>query len=316
MTFNFTIQRKLISFSLIALVFTSVVGGSGYWLATKLGSAKDEIMRNSSDIKLQLQADQARGLLYADVLSAILAGIKKDQQQISDLKQDAEERGTTFLDSVNSLEASQVNDDIKQEMAKSRPYLEVYLQSAKTIIGLASTDIDAALVQFSEFSTAFKSLGLRSRKLSNMIENSSNQTQSSSSTDLARRVMLIVTLSAWIILFALAFFVGRSIIRPLNKAIYIARHVADGDLTSSIEVKTKDETGLLLQALKDMNESLGSIVVEVRNTTDSIGTAAKEVAAGNSDLSQRTEEQASSLEETASSMEELTSTVKQNAENA
>jgi methyl-accepting chemotaxis protein len=125
-----------------------------------------------------------------------------------------------------------------------------------------------------------------------------------------------VTLSAWIILFALAFFVGRSIIRPLNKAIYIARHVADGDLTSSIEVKTKDETGLLLQALKDMNESLGSIVVEVRNTTDSIGTAAREVAAGNSDLSQRTEEQASSLEETASSMEELTSTVKQNAENA
>ena len=94
MAFNFTIQRKLIGFSLIALVFTSVVGGSGYWLATKLGSAKDEIMRNSSDIKLQLQADQARGLLYADVLSAILAGIKKDQQQISALKQDAEERGT------------------------------------------------------------------------------------------------------------------------------------------------------------------------------------------------------------------------------
>jgi methyl-accepting chemotaxis protein len=316
MTFNFTIQRKLIGFSLIALVFTSVVGGSGYWLATKLGSAKDEIMRNSSDIKLQLQADQARGLLYADALSAILAGIKKDQQQISDLKQDAEERGTTFLDSVNSLEASQVNDDIKQEMAKSRPYLVVYLQSAKTIIDLASTDTDAALAQFSEFSTAFKSLGLRSRKLSNMIEDNSKLTQSSASTDLARHVMLIVTFSAWIILLALAIFVSRSIIRPLNNAIEIARHVADGDLTSDIEVKTKDETGLLLQALKDMNESLGSIVVEVRNTTDSIGTAAMEVAAGNSDLSQRTEEQASSLEETASSMEELTSTVKQNAENA
>ncbi len=316
MTFNFTIQRKLISFSLIALVFTSVVGGSGYWVATKLGSAKDEIMLNSSVIKLQLQVDQARSLLYSDVLSAILAGIKKDQQQISALKQDAEERSTTFSDSVNSLEATQVNDEIKQEMAKTRPYMDVYLKSTKTIIDLASTDIDAALAQLPEFSTAFKSLGLRGRKLSNLIENSSTETQSSASTDLARHIVLYVTLSAWIILLALAIFVSRSIIRPLNKAIYIARQVADGDLTSDIEVKTKDETGQLLQALKDMNESLDNIVGEVRSTTEAISNAAQQVAAGNSDLSQRTEEQASSLEETASSMEELNSTVKQNAENA
>jgi methyl-accepting chemotaxis protein len=128
--------------------------------------------------------------------------------------------------------------------------------------------------------------------------------------------MLIVTLSAWIILFALALFVGRSIIQPLKNAIYIARQVADGDLTSDIEVKTKDETGQLMQALHDMNASLGGIVGEVRDTTDMITTASREIAAGNSELSQRTEQQASSLEETASSMEELTSTVKQNAENA
>jgi methyl-accepting chemotaxis protein len=316
MTFNFTIQRKLIVFSLIALIFTSVVGGAGYWAATNLGSAKDEIMRNASAIKLQLQADQARGNLYADVLSAILAGTKKDQQQIADLKKDAEDHSNAFLEAVNSLEASQVNDNIKQETAKTRPYMEVYLASVNTFMGLASTDIDAALTRFPEFTTAFRSLGVEMGLLGNLIDNSSNQTQSNASTDLARSVMLIVTLSAWIILLALAFFVGRSIIRPLNNAIKIARHVADGDLTSNIEVESKDETGQLLQALKDMNESLNGIVGEVRNTTDSISTAAKEIAAGNSDLSQRTEEQASSLEETASSMEELTSTVKQNAENA
>jgi methyl-accepting chemotaxis protein len=194
--------------------------------------------------------------------------------------------------------------------------MEVYLASVNTFMGLASTDIDAALTRFPEFTTAFRSLGVEMGLLGNLIDNSSNQTQSNASTDLARSVMLIVTLSAWIILLALAFFVGRSIIRPLNNAIKIARHVADGDLTSNIEVESKDETGQLLQALKDMNESLNGIVGEVRNTTDSISTAAKEIAAGNSDLSQRTEEQASSLEETASSMEELTSTVKQNAENA
>ena len=65
-----------------------------------------------------------------------------------------------------------------------------------------------------------------------------------------------------------------------------------------------------------MNSSLISIVSEVRKGTDSIGTASAEIAAGNLDLSERTERQAGSLEETASSMEELTSTVKQNANNA
>ncbi len=107
-----------------------------------------------------------------------------------------------------------------------------------------------------------------------------------------------------------------SITRPLKDAVEVANLVSTGDLSHQIEVKTMDETGLLMQALKDMNASLASIVGEVRNSTDSISTAANEIASGNADLSSRTEQQASSLEETASSMEELTSTVKQNAENA
>jgi len=57
-------------------------------------------------------------------------------------------------------------------------------------------------------------------------------------------------------------------------------------------------------------------VMNVRSNCDAINTGAREIAAGNIDLSSRTEEQSASLEETAASMEELTSTVKQNADNA
>jgi len=109
----------------------------------------------------------------------------------------------------------------------------------------------------------------------------------------------------------------KSIVDPLNEAIEIAHKVASGDLTSNITVgSTKSSTGRLLQALKEMNDSLIDLVGKVRSSTDQITTASGEIASGNSDLSQRTEEQASSLEETASSMEELTSTVRQNADNA
>ena len=114
----------------------------------------------------------------------------------------------------------------------------------------------------------------------------------------------------------LALWVARSVARPLVEAVGVARQVAAGDLTAHIVVQSQDETGQLMQALKDMNASLQNLVGQVRSGTDTIATASSQIAAGNQDLSSRTEEQASSLEETASSMEELTSTVKQNADNA
>ncbi|MBC7858784.1 MAG: cache domain-containing protein [Burkholderiaceae bacterium] len=110
--------------------------------------------------------------------------------------------------------------------------------------------------------------------------------------------------------------IARSISRPLIEAVKLAQTVAAGDLTTSIDAHGDDETGQLMRALNDMNHSLGAIVGRVHSGTDTIATASRQIAAGNLDLSSRTEQQASALEQTASAMEELTSTVQQNAENA
>ena len=94
-------------------------------------------------------------------------------------------------------------------------------------------------------------------------------------------------LAAW-----LGFLLIRAITRPLDAAVKLARAVAEGDLTQRIEVHSTDETGQLMQALKDMNESLVRMVGQVRTGTDTIATASSQIAAGNLDLSSRTEEQA------------------------
>ena len=115
----------------------------------------------------------------------------------------------------------------------------------------------------------------------------------------------------------LAFVITRSITQPLGDALVIARKVADGELTSRVShVRGKDEISDLLKALQDMGASLLRIVGDVRNGTETIGVASREIASGNADLSSRTESQAGSLAETASSMAALTETVRQNAENA
>jgi len=115
---------------------------------------------------------------------------------------------------------------------------------------------------------------------------------------------------------AFAWLLTRSITHPLRQAVQAAEQVAAGDLTTRVDSDAKDETGALLRALGNMNDSLARIVNEVRGGTQTISGASGEIAAGSFDLSSRTEQQAAALEETAASMEELTGTVRQNADNA
>ena len=111
-------------------------------------------------------------------------------------------------------------------------------------------------------------------------------------------------------------FFSRAIVRPIVRAVEVTERVARGDLTGRIDEGKADETGRLMQALREMNASLVGIVGAVRSGTRAIASASTEIAAGNMDLSSRTEQQAGALEETASSMEELTGAVKHNADSA
>ena len=108
----------------------------------------------------------------------------------------------------------------------------------------------------------------------------------------------------------------RSTLGPLQDALSFAKRVASGDLTGKARIITNDEFGVLSRALQEMNDNLSSIVGEVRNGTYAIATGIKEVAAGNADLSHRTESQSNSLAQASSSMHELTATVRHNADSA
>uniref|UniRef100_UPI00117FA652 methyl-accepting chemotaxis protein n=1 Tax=Pelomonas sp. KK5 TaxID=1855730 RepID=UPI00117FA652 len=112
----------------------------------------------------------------------------------------------------------------------------------------------------------------------------------------------------------LGWMLSQSVTVPLQRAVKLAEAVAAGDLSSRIEVDRADETGMLLAALKTMNENLGEMVARVRQSADGIATASAEISVGNQDLSNRTEQQASSLQQTAASMQQMTEAVQQSAD--
>ena len=102
----------------------------------------------------------------------------------------------------------------------------------------------------------------------------------------------------------------------IQEVVRVLGALAKGDLTHTI---TREFQGSFAQLKQDANATVAQLtgsVRQIKEASEAIDIASREIAQGNSDLSRRTEQQAASLQETASSMEELTSTVKQNAENA
>lgn len=116
-----------------------------------------------------------------------------------------------------------------------------------------------------------------------------------------------------------ALFISRSLARQLggepDYAMSIMQAVASGKLETAVELREGDSNSLLA-TIKYMNSQLAEIIRGIIDGSESISHAAGEIAEGNNDLSQRTEEQAASLVQTSSNMQQITENVKSNAENA
>jgi len=267
---------------------------------TKLAN---DIIGNVNQISLEVR----NSLLFIDA--------QMIKNEISNIREN-QKKNSVLIDQIESESGIGEGRDLINKIKESRQKFNVSLDK---LLDLGSSD-GAAATQYlinefrgvnAEYLGYIEELIKYQGELMTQGGNASMDSYTSS-----RNFLIVMTVLCALLSAILAFWLIRSIIHNLQQAVEIATKVADGDLTQHIEVTSRDETGLLLQALKDMVNRLTGIVTGVRITTDSIGTASREIAQGNADLSQRTEEQASSLEETASSMEELTSTVRQNAENA
>ena len=181
------------------------------------------------------------------------------------------------------------------------------LNISSKIIGLAVAMILVILAITLEGVRVLESVG---QELSEIAE--SNVTLISSSIN----TMIIIAVLGLIFLIAVGSVIYRSIILSLTVTVDQAMAIALGDFSQKIEIVTNDEIGQLQESLKIMQNNMKNIVMEINVGAIKLSGAADQVAQGNADLSQRTQEQASSLEEISSSMEEMAGTVNQNSDNA
>jgi len=264
-TFNLTVQRKLVIFSLLALAFISVVGATGYWASNSLGHAKDEILKNSSAIRQMMHGDMMHDALRADVLNAMLARTKKNLQNFEESKNDAKEHTKKFVGEMQNLKDASLNSDIKDELAKMQPYMEEYLKSVETMMGVAFADTKAADARYPEFVDAFKTLEGKMAVLGDLIEKNSSQTNiiTNATANSANLAIVMVTLCAGLILLFIAFIISRSLLKQIggepDYAANVVQKIAAGNFSVSIITSDGDSNSLLFN-IKTMMEKLAKMI--------------------------------------------------------
>ncbi len=236
------------------------------------------------------------------------------------------ELAAKYTDAQNKLSTQFGKESLPEEKAllatiKEQEGLAMPAIAKATELWLASNAEGATRVLIKEIRPAQKKWMAALDQLAALEDKLNAQMQVDAAAGFAsgRNFMIIMGVLAVGISILAALAITRGLLKQLggepDYTASIASSIANGDLAVAIDTRGNDQGSLLFE-MKEMRNSLVDIVGQVRSGTETIGTASREIAAGNIDLSARTEMQASSLEKTASAMEELTSTVKQNADNA
>ncbi|CAN5342139.1 hypothetical protein BH10PSE17_BH10PSE17_19390 [soil metagenome] len=314
---NLRLGRRLFAaFSVVALIVVI----QGWTALAGLSRVEAGVEDLSTDDMVKIEyitrvedAVQVSGIALRNAVYGNDASVKEEFKVVADA-------GKAFDDSLAALKRSvtepamseATNTLVKLRLVQSeltRRVLDLRLagkvDQASTLMAAevdhAEDDVLAATAKMTDLQASYAEASVKAAK------------QDAQHARIATVVAIAVTLA---LLAFIGWWLGRSITVPIAEAVRIARTVARGDLTSTIVVKSSDETGELMGALKEMNASLVLVVSAVRSSSESIATGSAQISSGNNDLSQRTENQASSLEETAASMEQLTQTVRSNSDTA
>ncbi|AXV73722.1 hypothetical protein CJO75_09435 [Ralstonia solanacearum] len=313
-----TIRTRLVLTVSILFLLALLIGVAGLLGLRDANGAHEETYRNQFPSALALgESDLSLTRARTALDKAMLYPEDKDAMQLLDRTEELITRSDAAWKKYLALPHGDEETRLSKEVGTKR---EAAAGSLRDIIkALRASDRAAADAimdkrvskSFREANDASQALGKQQLTFSKANFDDSQQAYARIRNLVIAAIVLALVVSAgcgWLLL--------RAIVGPLNATLAQFDRIAAGDLTQPVRIDRRDEMGHLLEGLARMQAALTDTVRRVRHGSESIGAATKQIAAGNADLSQRTEGQASSLEETASSMEEMTSIVRQNADNA
>ncbi len=318
---NFKIGTRLIAGFLIVVAMTVTVGTLGIHKLEQVNELSDQMydreliaLNNiqSANVQLVYVGRGLRSSMLATSLEERDFAIRQTRGAIDKMYEFIELTRPSFVTA----------EGIAQFEALSEP-MAAYVQIVEQVLKLRETssevrpadELTVMLPQLRDTGNKADDLltALVERKVSRAKE--ANEQITGIYLD-SRTQMIALVIIAAVLGFGIGILVTRSITRPLNRAVSVADSLAAGDLGIQVESDSRDETGQLLNAMKNMTERLRSVMGDVRSAADSLSSASEEVSATSQSLSQAASEQAAGVEQTTASVEQMSASIAQNTESA
>jgi methyl-accepting chemotaxis protein len=312
------LRSQILAFGLFGAALAAVASGIGLVSTLGLGSAIDGAIQAGVALQASQEADMMHDAIRGDAQLAMLGALEKDPARIDEAAKGLKEHSETFDGAFAKLDSLPLSDAAKAALANARPSVKDYIAAADRVIQSARTDADAAEKGGPDLQAAFVRLEKQMADLSGAIEDAGAALNHTAKQRVAQsQWLLMVTLAASAsLMVAAALWLTRRLTVPMDLAVQAADRLAEGDLTAHISPSGNDETQRLLTALARMQTHVAHIVRDVQNNAHLVATASTQIAQGNQDLSDRTEQQASALQQTSSTMDTLGANVRTNAEHA
>jgi nitrogen fixation/metabolism regulation signal transduction histidine kinase len=295
---QFTIKAKLIAgFGMLSLIVVAVAGLSLKSLADSTDGFSSFVrgINARADMAVQVRTAVDRRAIAARNLVLVVKpeDLEIEKAQVTRAHEDV----AANLKKLNEMVRDAGADDKARSLVAEINRVETaYGPVATDIVGLAlANKRDEAIVKMDDQCRPLLAALIRA---TDAYAGHAHARQETMIADYAahyqnqRNLLIAISLLAVALAVGACVAITRAVSGPLGVAIDVARTVSQGDLRTRIRVDGKDETSKLLGALREMNERLTTVVGRVRDASTSIAGAAREIAAGNMDLSQRTEQQA------------------------
>ena len=209
---------------------------------------------------------------------------------------------------------------------ENNPIIETFqafddsMQGVLRVVGILIEDRERSKRLAREFGVLNSAIASALLDTEYTIENERKTVSDAILTDGERFLYILIGLSVIgaLISLIIGLFVKRSITRPVDDLVEVAKDIAqgDGDLTKRLSVSATGELGQLSGWFNSFLQRLSDLIIEIKDFASNIEHASQEIASGNKDLSERTHRQSAALQETASSMEQMNSIIQNSAEDA
>ena len=260
-------------------------------------------------------------LIARAIRNVVLSTDKSYEKAQLEIIADHRKRNSEIVDKIKPLINSEKGKLMFEKVLETRGKYSAALDVIVPLANSSSPTFNAQKAteyMFGEYGTAANNYVDQIKALGSFQKELAEKSGKDAIAIAASAKMLVLLFSAFaVVLTALmAWWITRSITRPLNEAVEVANNLANGNMNVKIVIDSTDETGQLLQSMQNMVNKLVEIITAVRGNADSLSSASEEISATAQSLSQASSEQAASVEETTASIEQMTASIDQNTENA